>query len=417
VPTLTAFADRVAVRLRALPPLAVDAVIVVVCLINAVIQLAAQHRSTLWLVEILGCPNIPPSECGVVAGQFTWWLLPAAVIGCVALMWRRRYPFEVTLVSGVCTTLLALSGAIGELPMAQLVATYTFASLCTPTQRVIAAGGTVIGILSSMGGKLVEITRIAPDLALVAICFTVAYALGVGARARRDRIAMLEERAARLAEEQAAAATRERERIAREMHDILAHSISMIAIQAEAGPVVVRSDPAKAEAVFDTISDTARDALAQLRRALGVLRAEPEGASLRPAPGLAALDALVEDVRHAGLEATLERVGEPRPITSDLEVTAYRIVQEALTNTIKHAAADSVQVRLTWADDALGVEVRDDGRGTSNGRADGLAKGGHGLIGMRERVAAAGGDLVAGPGPGGAGYRVSASLPLAAEAP
>jgi signal transduction histidine kinase len=198
------------------------------------------------------------------------------------------------------------------------------------------------------------------------------------------------------------------------MYDILAHSISMIAIQAEAGPLAVRADPAKAERMFDTISETARDALGQLRRALGVLRAEPDGPDRRPAPGLAALDALAEDVRRAGLDVTLERDGPPRPITSDLEVTAYRIVQEALTNTVKHAAARTVRIRLTWRDDALDVEVCDDGRGPSATLVKaGGGRGGHGLAGMRERVAAAGGDLVTGAGPGGTGYRVEASLPLA----
>ncbi|WP_378287772.1 sensor histidine kinase [Actinomadura rugatobispora] len=375
------FFSRVVTRAQTLPPVAVDAVIAVACLANAVIQ-------------------------SIVNERFFWYMPLVAGAASAALLWRRRYPFWVTQVVGVCTIVQAMTGALGDLPPAQLVVTYTFAALCPPKERLIAAAGTFVGVMLSVGVPQEKVL----NLGLVGIAFTAAYALGVGARARRDRIAMLEERAARLAEGQVAAATRERERIAREMHDIMAHSMSMVVIQAEAGPVAVRTDPDKAEEVFDTISETAREALAQLRRALGVLRAEEGGASRRPPPGLEALPALVDDVRHAGLEATLEVDGEPRPVPSDLAVTAYRIVQEALTNTVRHAAADQVRVRLSWRDGALDVEVRDDGRGAFGGGGGGA---GLGLVGMRERVAASGGELAAGPGPGGDGYRVTASLPLA----
>jgi len=217
---------------------------------------------------------------------------------------------------------------------------------------------------------------------------------------------MLEERACRLAEEQDAAATRERERIAREMHDILAHSMSLVVVQAEAGPVAVRTDPDKAEEVFDNISATARDALAQLRRTLGVLRSEePER---QPQPSIEGLPPLVDSVRRAGLAATLEQHGERRPVPAHLAATAYRIVQESLTNTVKHAGANSISIELMWLDNALNLEIRDDGQGP----ADDGGPGGRGLIGMRERVSAAGGELTCGPGPDGVGFRVAASLPL-----
>jgi signal transduction histidine kinase len=190
------------------------------------------------------------------------------------------------------------------------------------------------------------------------------------------------------------------------MHDILAHSMSLVVVQAEAGPVAFRSDPDKAEEVFDTISATAREALAQLRRTLSVLRTdEPDR---RPQPGLDGLAQLVEGVRRAGLAASLEEHGERRAVPADLASTAYRIVQESLTNTIKHAAARHISVRLDWQGGALKVEVRDDGRGPSVDRGPG----GRGLLGMRERVSAAGGDLTCGPGPDGVGFRVAASLPL-----
>jgi signal transduction histidine kinase len=306
----------------------------------------------------------------------------------------------VTTISGVTTTWLAIPGAAGDLPAAQLVVTYTFAALCPPVERLVAVAGTVLGITLS----IVIPQESVLNLGVVGIAFAMAYALGTAARARRDRITMLEERTRRLAGEQDAAATRERERIAREMHDILAHSMSMVVIQAEAGPVAVRTDPDKAEEVFDTISETAREALAQLRRALGVLRAD--SAERRPQPGLDALPELVAGVRRTGLTVTLEQDGEPRPVPTDLAATAYRIVQESLTNTVRHAAASSVRVRLGWRAGALRLEVYDDGSGPA-GDGDG-----HGLVGMRERVAAVGGELSLGPGPGGIGYRVAASLPI-----
>jgi signal transduction histidine kinase len=360
-----------------MPPLAVDAGIALVCWINVIIQASMD-------------------------GHLTGPVVTLATANVLPLLWRRRYPLLVTTACGVTTTWLAVMGAAGDLPAAQLVVTYTFAALCPPVQRLVAVAGTVLGITLS----IVIPKESVLNLGVVGIAFAVAYALGTAGRARRDRITMLEERTRRLAGEQDAAATRERERIAREMHDILAHSMSMVVIQAEAGPVAVRTDPDKAEEAFDSISETAREALAQLRRALGVLRSD--SAERRPQPGLEALPELVAGIRRTGLTVTLEEDGEPRPVPTDLAATAYRIVQESLTNTVKHAAASSVRVRLGWPAGALRLEVCDDGSGPAG---DGEVEG-HGLVGMRERVATAGGELSLGPGPGGIGYRVAASLPL-----
>ncbi|HEY8472925.1 MAG TPA: sensor histidine kinase [Natronosporangium sp.] len=364
---------------RGLPPLAIDAVLAIGCYLTVVVMAIADEKIRWWVFVLAGANVLP-------------------------LLWRRRFPFTVTLICGVFTAWLSLVDAIGQIPAAQLVATYTFAALSPPLIRLIGVIGTVIGVTISIVPHD-EFLAIGP----VGIMFAVAYALGTSARARRDRIAMLEERARRHAEEQAAAATRERERIARELHDILAHSMSLVVVQAEAGPVAVRSDPDKAEEVFETISTTAREALTQLRRTLGVLRSDEP--AREPQPDLDALPALLERVRRAGLAASLEEVGERRPVPPALATTAYRIVQESLTNTVKHAGASQAWVRLDWRDDALRLEVRDDGRGPANGKRDGTG-GGHGLVGMRERVAAAGGELTSGAGPDGTGYRVTATLPL-----
>ena len=399
--SFASYQRRLADRAGGLPPMAVDVLIAAGCWFD--IDLVA-----------------------VLADRLYWWVPPLGLAYCSPLLLRRRYPLAVTAVIGVGSTILGPTGLLGEFPAAGLVVTYTFAALCPPVKRLIAVVGTVVGITMSIvipGDKVV-------NLGLVGMVFTVAFALGTGARARQDRIVMLEERSRRLAEEQSAIATRERQRIAREMHDILAHSMSMIAIQAEAGPVVVRTDPDKAERVFDTISVTARESLTQLRRILGVLRSEE--AALKPQPGLDDLPSLVAGVRRSGLTVTLVEDGEPPgPVPKDLAVTVYRIVQESLTNVVKHAAASSVQVRLRWHDRRLRLEVSDDGQGPA-GPGSGLFEpgvsepsaleqgeyetnrqrtGGHGLIGMRERVGTAG-QVTFGTGADGSGFQVTAELPI-----
>lgn len=322
-------------------------------------------------------------------------------VATLPLVWRRRWPLVVTAICGAGTVSLALLDGLGDLPYGQLVATYTLAALGSPLARTIGAVGTAVGIAVSFVGHEEKLAT----MPVVALLFLSAYALGTGTRARHDRIALLEERNRRHAEEREAAAARERERIARDMHDILAHSISLIAVQAEAGPVLVRSDPSRAERVFDTIGETARETLTQLRRTLGLLRGE--AGARAPQPDLDGLAALADHAREAGLAVALEERGEKRPLPPELGLAAYRVVQESLTNVVRHAGAKRVWIRLDWASDQLGVEVRDDGRGSSAG--DG---GGHGIVGMRERVGAVGGSLRTGPGPGGTGFQVTATLPV-----
>jgi signal transduction histidine kinase len=377
VPRIAAAWQGLTAWARGVPPLVVDAVLAIACYLTIVIDAALD-------------------------GRLEWWVVVLAATNTVPLLWRRRYPLLVTAIVGIGTAWLDLAYQLIEIPAAQLVATYTFAALSPPLRRMIGVLGTVIGVTASITVPGDKLLNLAPN----ALMFLFAYTLGTSARARRARIEMLEERARRLAEQQEAAAARERQRIAREMHDILAHSMSLVVVQAEAGPVAVHSDPDKAEEVFDTISATAREALAQLRRTLNVLRKDE--ADRQPQPSLDGLAPLVDGVRRAGLAASLEEHGERRPVPADLAATAYRIVQEALTNTVKHAAARQVSVRLEWLGGALKVEVRDDGRGPAGNRGSG----GRGLLGMRERVSAAGGELTCGPGPDGVGFRVAASLPL-----
>jgi signal transduction histidine kinase len=365
-------------RLGAPPAFAVDAAIAAVCYLATVAV---------------------PVKAATAAG---WSLFLLAAVASVPLVWRRQAPVVVAALVGAGTIGLAVTGSQSfiPLPYGQLVATYTVAALCPPLWRAIVMLTTGVGV----GVVVLGVLGVAPSILATAVLpFVVAYALGTGARARRDRIAMLEERAGRLVEEREAAAVRERERIAREIHDIVAHSVSLMVVQAESGAVHAGDTE---RAAFDTISDTGRQAVAQLGRALGVLRGDAP--TRQPLPGIAGLPDLVRQARSSGLWAEFLERGRPGPVPPELGAAVYRIVQEALTNTIKHAGASRVVVEIEWRAAELLVQVIDDGRGVTAVDGDG----GHGVVGMRERVRAFGGTLNAGPA-GHAGFRVAARLPLA----
>jgi signal transduction histidine kinase len=204
----------------------------------------------------------------------------------------------------------------------------------------------------------------------------------------------------------------ERLRIARDLHDVVAHHVSVMGVQAGAARRVLDKDPELAREALQTVEQTARSAIGELRGLLGVLRAEdveqPE-MTHESSPGLEQLDELVTNARATGLEVRHGVYGEPRPVPDGVSLSAYRVVQEALTNVVKHAAARSAEVRVRYLDEALEVEVTDDGRGPVR-----AGTGGFGLVGMRERVAVHGGALEAGPRRG-TGYRVRASLPVARD--
>ncbi|MBT2480007.1 sensor histidine kinase [Streptomyces sp. ISL-94] len=252
------------------------------------------------------------------------------------------------------------------------------------------------------------------------IPFVLAWVLGDSLRTRRAYYAQLIERNQRLENQREAqakvAVAAERARIARELHDVVAHNVSVMVVQADGAAYVMDAAPEQAKEALQTISGTGRQALAEMRRLLGVLRTgEPqESEDYVPQPDVEQIEVLVEQVRAAGLAVDFEVEGAPRRLPSGVELTAYRIVQEALTNTRKHGGPDAkASVRLVYFDDGLGLLVEDDGRGAAHelyedGGADGA---GHGLIGMRERIGMVGGTLDTGPRPGG-GFRISALLPL-----
>jgi signal transduction histidine kinase len=326
---------------------------------------------------------------------------PAVLIGLAAsapVLWRRRAIVPVALVVGCATTGLSIVDRLPPLPYGMLVCTYTFATLASTRLRRSAVALAAIGVAGSLWltGEPLD------SYGYVGMAYAGAYALGAGTRARETQVAMLRERSRRLEQDQVAATQRERARIARDMHDVLGHTVTMVAVAAEAGPLTVRTDPERAEMLFAAISATAREALGQIRRTVSAMRL---GESPDDTADLAAIADLVTQAGATGLDAHLVEHGSRQRVPADVGVAAYRIAQESLTNTIRHARASSVQVGLDWTGSALLVEIRDDGN------PEPVTLGGYGLAGMRERAAACGGTLSAGPAPGG-GFLVRAELPL-----
>ncbi|MEE6263997.1 sensor histidine kinase [Plantactinospora sonchi] len=341
------------------------------------------------------------------------------VASVVPLVWRRRAPFAVAALVFVFAGLVSLHHRPGQmLQYSGLVAIYTIADLGRPWQRRTFLW--IILLTFPPASFLLKGNTLAEFMFTMLLPLT-AYLLGTLARTNRARIEAVAQRAAELERGREADAARavaeERNRIARDMHDVLAHAVSVMVVQAEAGPVLMRGDPRRAERAFDVIAEAGRSAMEELSRTLGVLRSETDVGVRVPPPTVAGIPALVDQVRGAGLPVDLTVVGTVRPLPAGAEAAGYRIVQEALTNTLKHAEARSAAVRLDWTENELVVTVTDDGSGQPRGVGDGAGhtglpapRGGHGLAGIRQRAEACGGTADAGPGE--TGFRVSARLPL-----
>jgi signal transduction histidine kinase len=340
------------------------------------------------------------------------WAVFLTVLAAAPYYVRRRAPLLVLAVTSVPVVILAVAGyPTGMSPNWLLVGMYTVAAYTPPLQRLLGAATVGIGLAVVMVGGAPDLTG--TDIALNYALYATAYFVGSTIRNRRLYAENLEARAETLErerdEEAERAVAHERLRIAQELHDV-AHSMGVIAVQAGVGAHVIDSDPTEAKKSLEAIARTSRSTLTEIRRMLGVLR-EDEGAQYAPAPGLADLDRLVREVSGAGVAIEVEADGERNDLPPGVDFTAYRIMQEALTNVLKHAGPARVQIHIDYEPDALAFEVSDDGRGV-NGRSNG---GGHGLMGMRERVAVYGGAFEAGPRPGG-GFRVRARLPYGVEA-
>ncbi len=339
----------------------------------------------------------------------------------IPLIWRRRYPVGVF----VTLSLVAFAQWLFAEP---LVADLSLlVALCTvaihrPRLVALAAAATVeTGVIMASLRWTLAGTWIR-SLVFLSAMAAAALLLGVNVRARRAHLASLTERAERVERERdqqaRMAAVAERTRIAREMHDVLAHSLAVMISLADGAAAKLRSEPQRAATAIAHVSDIGRQSLRETRRLLGVLRADDTPGSTSPQPDVGGLDDLVAGVRATGLDASLKVSGEPFDISPGAGLTVYRIVQEALTNILKHATeARRVRVRLRYATPVLDVEVSDDGRPgwPPEGRVA-VPQAGHGLAGMHERASVHHGHVDAGPGPDG-GWWVQAYLPVGPETP
>ena len=342
-----------------------------------------------------------------------WFDLLAILAILTPLFARRRFPFGAPAAVGVAVVLTSF--------VDERLVPFDFIIFLASCAAVFLIGlireraQAVAGLVLAWGVVAVVAYRdplgnldgfIAPSV-IFGIIWTIAFALGrkfEEADEARERAA----RAEREREERArSAVTEERARIARELHDVVGHSVSVMTVQASAVRRLLRPEQQREREALLIVEQTGREALAEMRRMVGVLRRPEEAPALAPQPSLEHLGKLVEQAREAGLPVDLRVEGEPLPIPAGVDLTAYRLVQEGLTNALKHARAERAQVLVRYTDGDIEVTVSDDGRGARSG--DG---GGHGLVGMRERVAVYGGELEAGPRPEG-GYRLRAKLPLA----
>jgi signal transduction histidine kinase len=376
---------------------------------DSALALAAAGLSTAFFIFHPAASGLPSGTlvlgCGLV------------LLNTVPLAARRRFPLAVLAIvvaSGLAFTALDLPPDI--LWVAVPVAVYSVAAYA---DRWASLAGLAAAELGSVANQLTPGRFQAPTVVSNALLIAAAWLLGHFVGVRRLYVLQLEERTAELeqAREELArrAVTEERLRLARELHDVVAHAMSVIAVQSGVGAHVANTQPKEAAKALAAIEATSRAALEELRRLLGVLRQEDEPpGDLAPVPGLADLDSLLAEVARAGLAVKLRVNGTRPPLPAGVDLSAYRIIQEALTNVVKHAGSARAQVMVGYRDQDVTVEVTDDGRGAVTSVSDGQVGTGHGLIGMRERVQAFGGDLEAGPRPGG-GFRVAARLPLAAD--
>jgi len=351
---------------------------------------------------VLATDVLPPL---VTAGSWRWPGIVVAAVGGAALAVRRRWPLPAL---GAALAAVAGGTAVGMLSPYTLVPAagtlYTVA-VTRPRRRWVPT--VVIGVLSGLGllamtaagpGPSDDVGRLVTTVVFGLAVLGCAWTLGRAVADRREYVA-------RLAEQRAEhAVAEERLRLAREMHDVVAHALGVIAVKAGVANHVVRQRPAEAHDALAVIETTSRQALAEMRQLLGVLRDGAPG-ELAPAPGLSGLGELADRAALVGVPVELS-VDGAELVPAGLGVSVYRIVQESVTNVVKHAAPARCRVRVTGTDTAVRVEVTDDGRRTARA----LPELGHGLIGMRERVGAYGGAFHAGPRADG-GFAVTAELP------
>jgi signal transduction histidine kinase len=381
-------------------------------------DLARRHGvDALIVLAAVECALEVGLRDGEQAPELTPWIaVPAIALVPLPLLARRRYPFAAPAVLWLYAC--ALSFLDGELIgfaagafVSGLAATFLLGSLPDLRQGRI---GLVIALVGAVVIVYNDPNNAPGDLVFTPIIFGIAWLAGFAVRQRGEQAQAAEARAEQAEREREAAAriavAEERARIARELHDVVAHAVSVMVLQVGA---VRHKLPAELEDDADAlrrVEQTGRTALTEMRRLLSAMRADSDEAELSPQPGLDMLDPLLEEVGRAGLPAELHVEGQRYPLPRAADLSAYRIVQEGLTNALKHARASRADVTLRYEPRELRIEVRDDGSGGT--RSDGM---GHGLVGIRERVKIYGGEMTAGPAAGGGGFVLEARLPLGDE--
>jgi signal transduction histidine kinase len=341
-------------------------------------------------------------------------LYPLGWLFVLPLLLRRRWPLPSVLVSvGALVLAAALDGSAMRnlaLPYFCAVAVAVTAGAIQDRAQAIAGAAAILGMIATIVLSVPEGS--ATEFFWITFFLAAAWLAGraLATRAEQTRELRARVRVAERARAEAAdrAAFEERARIARELHDVVAHSVSVMVVQASGVRRLLRDDQAREREALVSVEHIGRQALSEMRRMLGVMRTgeEPPAAVLTPQPGLEHLDRLIEQVEEAGLHVSLRVEGERIPLSPGVDLSAYRIVQEGLTNALKHATGAQAAVIVRYVDDAVEVAIEDDGPMIPNG--DGM---GHGLVGMRERVALYGGTLEAGPRPDG-GFVLRAKLPV-----
>ena len=362
--------------------------------------------AVLFLIEVWTLdPSHPPGDVGPEIFSLEDRAV-AAVTGLVftlSVAWRQRAPLAVlaaTIATMVVANFNAVLDAAASPVIALVVAVYSVGAHTEGLRGWIGVGGVVTLI------AVIAAQQLSPeDLLFITMIVGGAWIAGRAIRRRRMRESQLEREKA----EAEAAIAEERSRIARELHDVVAHAISVIVLQARGGRRLLDEEPEEARGALDAIERTASQALDEMRRLLGLLRDSDDQLALAPQPSMSRLDALVSDVENAGLPVELRVEGEAEDLPPGVDLSAYRIVQEALTNALKHAGPARARVVIRYGADEIELEISDDGAGSGNGSGAG-----QGLAGIRERAAVFGGDVEAGSRPEG-GYAVRARLPYSSE--
>jgi signal transduction histidine kinase len=364
------------------------------------------------MVEIVvrrDAPNAPQTPL--------WFALLAITILVLVIVARRRFPFGGPAAYWVLAAGISfVDGALLAFPASLFVVGLAVSFLLGNARSAVHAG---IGLAVVLGGAAIVVYNIpghtAAELVFIPIDFAISWLAGFLLRETAEQAEAAVERATIAEREREAEALRavveERTRIARELHDIVGHALSVMTVQTSGVRRLLSPEQEQEREALLAVERTGREALAEMRRVVGALRDADEGPALAPRPSLSRVDKLVAQARETGLPVDLEIEGEPVPLPAGVDLTAYRLVQEGLTNAIKHAAARHADVRVRYDGDHVEIEVCDDGRG-ADGADSTSNNGGHGLVGLQERVSIYGGELEAGPRPGG-GFRLRARIPVA----